>query len=75
MNDEETDLLRQLIDNLDQFREATVETFRVLHRKQKATDERVTGNKHTIDLHGVLLWIILGTAVIGLVALLLLLLT
>lgn len=37
---DQTDLLRELIENVDAFRQTTVETFRVLHRKQKNLDKR-----------------------------------
>lgn len=41
MSEEQTDLLRLLIDNLDEFRESMVETVKVLYRKQQLSDKRL----------------------------------
>ena len=50
MNDEQTDLLRQLIDNLDQFRESTVETFKILYRKQKQNADAVGDLRKIVNI-------------------------
>ena len=68
MSDEQTDLLRQLIDNLDQFREAMVETVRVLHRKQKQSDARIAYLEQVVRVMASGLFVIVLILVIATIA-------
>lgn len=65
---DQTELLRELIENLDGFRDTVTETLKILHRRQKTLTE-------TVSLQGLLLWIILGTLIVGLLAFVAFLLT
>lgn len=70
MNQEpdQTELLRELIENLDAFRDTVTETIKILHKRQKKLTE-------TVSLQGLLLWFILGTLIVGLLAFVAFLLT
>jgi hypothetical protein len=68
VSDEQTDLLRQLIDNIDQFRESMIETVKVLHRKQKQIDDRLAYIETVVRVMSAGLFVIVLILVIATIA-------
>lgn len=48
MNEDELALLRLLIENLDEFRAVTTETFKVLHAKMKLDEAHIGELRHLV---------------------------
>ncbi len=68
MHDEDTELLGLLATNFDEFREAVMETVKVFHVEQKQFKTRLSRMESQIVYQGYLLWIILATCGVGLLA-------